>query len=78
MVDVLKFRDGEVVADIGCGSGFISRKIAGKIGKTGTVYGVEIQQEMLDLLMKNMKRLEITTVKPVLGALFGVRMLWKG
>lgn len=69
LVDILKFRSGEVVADIGCGSGFISRKIAGKIGDTGTVYGVEIQQEMLDLLMKNMKRFEITTVKPVLGAI---------
>lgn len=69
LIDVLKFREGEVVADIGCGSGYISRKIAGKIGKTGIVYGVEIQQEMLDLLMKNMKRFEITTVKPMLGAI---------
>ena len=69
LVDILKFRPGEVVADIGCGSGYISRKIAGKIGDTGSVYGVEIQQEMLDLLMKNMKLFGITTVKPVLGAI---------
>lgn len=67
LVDTLKFREGEVVADIGCGSGFISRKIAKKIGPTGVMYGVEIQQEMLDLLMKNMKKFDITTVKPVLG-----------
>lgn len=69
LVEILKFRAGEVVADIGCGSGYISRKIAGKIGDTGVVYGVEIQQEMLDLLMKNMKVFEITTVKPVLGTI---------
>ena len=67
LIAALKFRDGEVVADIGCGSGFISRKIAGKIGKTGVIYGVEIQQEMLDLLAKRMAQFKIDTVKPVLG-----------
>ena len=67
LIDALKLREGEVVADIGCGSGFISRKIAKKTGETGTVYGVEIQQEMLDLLMKRMAMFRIGTVKPVLG-----------
>lgn len=67
LVKSLKFRKGEVVADIGCGSGFICRKIAAKIGDTGVIYGVEIQQEMLDLLAKRMAHFKIKTVKPVLG-----------
>ena len=67
LIEALKLREGEVVADIGCGSGFISRKIARKIGKTGVVHGVEIQQEMLDLLVKRMKHFKIDTVRPVLG-----------
>lgn len=67
LVKALKFRKGEVVADIGCGSGFICRKIAAKTGETGIIYGVEIQQEMLDLLMERMARFKIKTVKPVLG-----------
>ena len=67
LIEALKFREGEVVADIGCGSGFISRKIARKTGKTCTIYGVEIQQEMLDLLAKRTTRFKIGTVKPVLG-----------
>ena len=67
LVEALAFRDGEVVADIGCGSGFISRKISKKIGKSGTVYGVEIQQEMLDLLMRRMAMFRIENVQPVLG-----------
>ena len=66
LIDELKFRDGEVVADIGCGSGFISRKIAKKIG-SGTVYGVDIQPEMLALLAKRMAMFRITNVKGVLG-----------
>ena len=67
MVEALKFREGEVVADIGCGSGYVSRKIAKKIGATGVVYGVDIQQEMLDLLAKRMAMFRIGTVKPVMG-----------
>ena len=67
MVAALKFHDGEVVADIGCGSGYVARKIAPHIGAKGVIYGVDIQQEMLDLLMKRMAMFRIATVKPVLG-----------
>jgi ubiquinone/menaquinone biosynthesis C-methylase UbiE len=66
LIDALKFRDGEIVADIGCGSGFISRQIAKKIG-SGSVYGVDIQPEMLDLLRKRMAMFRIGNVKPMLG-----------
>ena len=68
MVEALKFHPGEVVADIGCGSGYISRKIAKKITPGGIVYGVDIQQEMLDLLAKRMAMFRIDNVKPVMGA----------
>ena len=67
MVDALKFHEGEVVADIGCGSGFISRKISKKVGESGRILGVDIQQEMLDLLAKRMAMFRITNVKPVMG-----------
>ena len=42
-------------------------RLAKKIGAKGTVYGVEIQQEMLDLLMKRMAMFRIENVQPVLG-----------
>ena len=67
MIDALKFREGEIVADIGCGSGYISRRIAKKVGATGVVYGVDIQQEMLDLLAKRMAMFRIGNVKPIMG-----------
>jgi ubiquinone/menaquinone biosynthesis C-methylase UbiE len=67
LIDALKFREGEVVADIGCGSGFISRKIAKKINPTGIVYGVDIQPEMLALLARRMAMFRITNVKGVQG-----------
>lgn len=67
MVDALKFRPGEIVADIGCGSGYVSRKIAKKITPGGFVYGVDIQEEMLDLLAKRMAMFRIDNVKPIMG-----------
>jgi len=67
LISALKFHKGEVVADIGCGTGYISRKIAAKTGATGIIYGVEIQHEMLDELTKRMTKAGVSTVKPVLG-----------
>jgi len=67
MIDALKFREGEVVADIGCGSGYVARKIAKRVGETGVIYGVDIQPEMLDVLAKRMAMFRIKNVKPVLG-----------
>jgi ubiquinone/menaquinone biosynthesis C-methylase UbiE len=69
MVESLKFREGEVVADIGCGSGYVSRKISKKVGASGRIFGVDIQQEMLDLLAKRMAMFRITNVKPVMGTI---------
>jgi ubiquinone/menaquinone biosynthesis C-methylase UbiE len=37
------------------------------VGPKGVVYGVDIQQEMLDLLNRKMKMMRIENVKPVLG-----------
>lgn len=67
LVEALKFQPGEVVADIGCGSGFISRKIAKKITPGGFVFGVDIQPEMLEVLAKRMAMFRIDNVKPILG-----------
>jgi ubiquinone/menaquinone biosynthesis C-methylase UbiE len=67
MIDSLKFREGEVVADIGVGSGYIARRIAKRIGEKGTVYGVDIQPEMLEVLKKRMAMFRINNVKGVLG-----------
>jgi protein-L-isoaspartate O-methyltransferase len=66
-VKALGLKEGDVVADIGCGSGYYSSRMAKLVGPKGTVYGVDIQQEMLDLLTRRMKMLRVENVKPVLG-----------
>ncbi len=69
LIELLKFKPGDVVADIGVGTGYIAERIAPKIGETGTLYGVDIQQEMLDILEAKMTARGLTNVKGVLGTI---------
>jgi ubiquinone/menaquinone biosynthesis C-methylase UbiE len=68
VMPALSLRPGDVVADVGCGTGYFTWRMAQAVGVTGRVYGVEIQQEMLDQLAKAMKQRSITNVVGVLGA----------
>jgi ubiquinone/menaquinone biosynthesis C-methylase UbiE len=69
MIDALKFKPGEAVADIGAGSGFITFRIAPKVAPKGKVYAVDIQPEMLDIIRQRAKEKKITNVEPILGAI---------
>lgn len=63
----LNLRPGEVVADIGAGTGYFSRALAQRVGRTGRVLAVDIQPEMLTLLTNTSTRLGLTNIVPVLG-----------
>jgi SAM-dependent methyltransferase len=67
MVDLLQLKPGDVVADIGAGTGYIARKMAKRVGDKGIVYAVEIQQEMLDILTNKAVQAGITNIRPALG-----------
>lgn len=47
MLDYFNIREGEAVADIGCGFGFFSFKFARMVGETGRVYSTEINRDAL-------------------------------
>lgn len=67
VIKALALKEGDRVADIGCGTGYFSWRMAQAVGNKGTVYGVEIQKEMLALLDQQMQKRGITNVKGVLG-----------
>ena len=69
LLKALRLKPGEAVADIGAGTGYYSRRMAGLVGEKGVVYAVDIQQEMLDLLTNKMAELKITNIKPILGTI---------
>src|SRR5207245_1405203 len=69
LIEALKLKSGDVVADLGAGTGYYSWRMANLVGDKGLVYAVDIQQEMLDLLAKRMAQRKITNVKGVLGTI---------
>jgi SAM-dependent methyltransferase len=61
-------KEGDRVLDIGCGMGYFSLAMAGLVGERGKVYSLDIQQKMLDVLMKRAKRRGADRpITPILG-----------
>jgi SAM-dependent methyltransferase len=69
LLPALHLKPGQVVADIGAGTGYYTRRLAKLVGAAGTVYAVDIQAEMLEMLTNKMSELGIQNVKPVLGTI---------
>jgi len=67
VMELLALKPGEVVADIGAGSGYYTRRMAQAVGKTGRVYAVDIQPEMLQILTNKLTAEGITNVVTALG-----------
>ncbi len=65
VIDALGLRGGEVVADLGAGSGYFTFLLAAKVGKTGKVFAVDIQDEMLEALRQRATALGVTNVEEV-------------
>lgn len=67
VMELLALKPGEVVADIGAGSGYYTRRMAQAVGQTGRVYAVDIQPEMLQILTNKLTAEGITNVVTALG-----------
>ncbi len=67
LLNALKLRPGDRVADIGAGTGYFTFRMSRRVGARGKVYAVEIQQEMLDIIHKRMKQRGVTNIDLVLG-----------
>jgi SAM-dependent methyltransferase len=67
-IKALGLQKGQVVADIGAGSGYYTVRMADEVGPTGKVYATDIQPGMLDLLRRRVARAGLENVVPVLGA----------
>jgi precorrin-6B methylase 2 len=67
LLTALDLKPGQVVADIGAGSGYHSFRMAEKVGPKGKVLAVDIQKEMLALIRQRMKKEERDNIEPILG-----------
>jgi protein-L-isoaspartate O-methyltransferase len=64
----LDLKPGMAVADIGAGSGYYSWRIGERVGLGGTVYAVDIQPEMIEILQRQMSQRGAGNVKAILGS----------
>ncbi len=70
----LGLKPGMTVADLGCGNGFYTTRLARAVGEAGRVYAVEIQPEYFPLLEERAREEGLTNIQPVLGTLIDPRL----
>lgn len=67
VIDKLRLKPGDIVADIGSGSGVFSIPMAKAIAPNGILYAVDIDQKMLDFVAERAKKDGVTNLRTVLG-----------
>lgn len=68
-LDALDLLQGQTVADIGAGSGYMTVRMAKRVGPAGRVYGVDIQPQMIELLKQRLAKEKVVNVVPVLSSI---------
>lgn len=74
LMKLLDLEPGEVVADIGAGSGYHTRRMAKAVAPEGKVFAVDIQPQMLDILNDRLQSEGIGNVVTVLGNIDNARL----
>jgi len=68
LVAALEIRPGMAVADLGAGTGYLSRYLAAAVGHRGTVFAVETEPKLLEHLRRRAELERTAQVVPVLGS----------
>ncbi len=68
VVKALKLKEGEVIADIGAGSGYFTFRLAEAVGRTGRVYAVDVNPDMIRHLNRRVRDMKVGNVVTVLCA----------
>ena len=68
VVKALNLAEGEVIADIGAGSGYFTFRLAQPVGEKGRVYAVDVSPEMIMHLNRRVRDLNVKNVVTILCA----------
>ena len=74
LIAELKLQPGMVVADIGAGSGYTTRRIAPVLGPRGKVLAVDIQPQMVELIRKLPRIAGAAPIEAVLSSATDTRL----
>jgi 2-polyprenyl-3-methyl-5-hydroxy-6-metoxy-1,4-benzoquinol methylase len=72
LIKSLNLKAGMTIADVGAGTGYLSRRMADSIGAQGTVYAVDVQPKMIGKLKSLSKN--HPNIKPILGDVSEVKL----
>ena len=64
----LNIKEGEVIAEIGAGSGYFTLRLAEAVGKIGRVYAVDVNRDMVRHLNRRVRDLKVGNVVTILCA----------
>jgi ubiquinone/menaquinone biosynthesis C-methylase UbiE len=67
VMEALAVREGEVIADIGAGTGYFSLRMARHVGTTGHVYGVDVSADMVKHLNARIRDAKLTNITTILA-----------
>jgi ubiquinone/menaquinone biosynthesis C-methylase UbiE len=67
IIRTLKLRRGQIVADVGAGPGYFTRRLARAVGPSGHVYAVDPELPVLEVLRDRLTAAGVHNVTPVLG-----------
>jgi precorrin-6B methylase 2 len=74
LMKALELEPGMIVADIGAGTGYLSRRMAGAVAPGGKVLAVDVQSEMVRILAAMAKQPGLENIEPTLGAADDVKL----
>jgi len=64
-IESLELKEGDVVADLGAGSGYYAFRMASKVGEKGKILAVDIEDKMLAEIRKRCEKEKVKNVEPV-------------
>ena len=67
LIKALDLKPGMVVADIGAGTGYLSRRMAKAVAANGKVLAVDVQPEMVRMLKRLAQQKGLSNIVPSLG-----------
>jgi predicted methyltransferase len=67
VLEALGIKPGEIIADIGAGSGYFTVRLAHHVGPTGRVYAVDISPDMIQHLQQRVDDMKLSNVSPILA-----------
>ncbi len=67
VIEALKIQPGDKIADLGSGSGYFTIRLAEATGPTGTVYAVDVDEDMNDIVKEKAKNKGYKNIETILA-----------